>query len=79
MNGTCTWRIRGMEWAIFIMKNLLKKNVLFEFDDYECIPIYMEIEAPSSEIINEYLSKLNIPLERVKAWGFEELFAYYNR
>ena len=54
-------------------------DVLFEFDDYECIPIYMEIEAPSSEIINEYLSKLNIPIERVKAWGFGELFAYHNR
>jgi len=53
--------------------------VLFEFDEYEDIPCYMEIEAPSIEIIEEYIGKLEIDRDKVKSWTGKEVMDYYGK
>ena len=52
-------------------------NVLFEIDEYPKVPCFMEIEAPSKEIIYNWVDKLNIDMSKIKAWSGRELFAHY--
>ena len=53
-------------------------NVRFDFDTRkENIPTYMEIEAPSIEIINEFVDKLGIDKEKVKPWTFAQVEKHY--
>lgn len=52
-------------------------EVLFEFDEYEMIPAYMEIEAPTIELINKYIEKLEIDRKKVKTWTGGDLFHHY--
>lgn len=54
-------------------------DTLFEFQRYEGIPEYMEIEARSPEVISDYLSKLKISRDTVKTWGGMQLFRYYGK
>ncbi len=55
------------------------RNVSFDIDEYEGIPCYMEIEAPTKELINEWVKKLGINKEKVTPWGSKELFAHYGK
>lgn len=52
-------------------------NTIFEFDEYENIPVFMEIEAPSVEVIEDYIKKLGINENKVKSWTGRELMEHY--
>jgi len=54
-------------------------STLFEIDEYEDIPPYMEIEAPSLEIINEFIEKLNIDKDKVKNWTGKQVMDHYGK
>lgn len=55
----------------------------FEFDKYqdrlEHIPEFLEIEAPSVEILYEWVEKLGYKRENCKNWDAEELAEYYSK
>jgi len=53
------------------------KNVRFEIDEYEKVPAYLEIEAPSLKLINEYVEKLGLDKNKVKTWTGKELMQHY--
>jgi len=53
------------------------KDTLFEFDEYEDIPCYMEIEASTLDIIKEFIKQLEIDKNKVKNWTTKELIEYY--
>ncbi len=55
----------------------LVNNVRFDIDTLPQFPTYLEIEAPSSEVIKEYAIKLGFEASDVKPWGTREVFAYY--
>lgn len=52
-------------------------NIHFELDTFPQFPTYLEIEAPSKEIINQYAEKLGFALTDLKPWGAREVFAHY--
>ena len=52
-------------------------DVLFEIDEYPGVPVFMEIEAPSKEIVEKWVKKLGIDETKLRAWGGRELFAHY--
>ena len=52
-------------------------NVRFEIDTFAEFPTYLEIEAPSIEIINDHVQKLGLSIEDTKPWGTREVFAHY--
>lgn len=52
-------------------------KVLFEIDEYEKVPTYMEIEAPSLDLIHEFVEKLGIDKSKVKNWTGKELMEHY--
>lgn len=54
-------------------------NTLFEIDEVESIPIFMEIEAPEENIIFEYVKKLGIDKEKVKNWSGKEILEHYGK
>ncbi len=49
----------------------------FEIDTFPQFPTYLEIEAPSQEIIEQYIKKLGFSSSDAKPWGTREVFAYY--
>jgi len=49
----------------------------FEFDGYDGIPCYMEIEAPCRKIIDEWVEKLGIDNSKIRAWHGRDLFTHY--
>lgn len=51
--------------------------VQFDIDEYPGLPVFMEIEAPTKALIEEYVQKFGFPQERVKAWGGLELLNHY--
>lgn len=55
----------------------LLENTHFEIDTLPQFPTYLEIEAPSSEIIKEYVKKLGFSVNDIKPWGTREVFAHY--
>jgi predicted adenylyl cyclase CyaB len=52
-------------------------DVMFEFDDYKTIPVFMEIEAPTIDIVNEWISKLELPEDKVSTWTNREVLDHY--
>lgn len=52
-------------------------KIHFEIDTFPQFPTYLEIEAPSQEIIEQYVKKLGFSLSDAKPWGAREVFAYY--
>ncbi len=52
-------------------------KTLFEIDEFESIPAYMEIEAPSKELVNYFIELLKIDKQKIKSWDGEELLNYY--
>jgi adenylate cyclase class 2 len=52
-------------------------NVHFEIDTFPQFPTYLEIEAPSKEVIKEYAQKLGFSQADLKPWGVREVFAHY--
>ncbi|MFH1316816.1 MAG: CYTH domain-containing protein [Candidatus Woesearchaeota archaeon] len=55
------------------------KKILFEIDEYEYIPPCLEIEAPSIEIINEMVERLEFDKDKVKSWSGSDLLAHYGK
>jgi len=53
------------------------EEVHFELDTFLQLPTYLEIEAPSQIVINQYLRKLGFSSTDAKPWGTREVFAYY--
>jgi adenylate cyclase class 2 len=54
-------------------------DVHFEIDTFPQFPTYLEIEAKSAKIINEYVDKLGFSQDDVKPWGTREVFAHYRK
>ena len=52
-------------------------EVEFDIDDYDGIPPLLEIEAPRSEQIEEYVKKLSLDKHIIKTFGSRWLFRYY--
>ena len=48
------------------------------FDEYNNIPVFLEIEAPSSELIQKYIEKLGLTESKTVNFNFFELVKYYN-
>lgn len=55
------------------------KSVSFDIDEYAGIPCYMEIEAPTKKLINEWIKRLKIDADKVTPWSGRELFAHYGK
>ncbi|MEI7960943.1 MAG: class IV adenylate cyclase [archaeon] len=55
------------------------RSVSFDIDEYEVIPCYMEIEAPTKKLVAEWIEKLGIKKEKVTPWGSKELWAHYGK
>jgi len=53
------------------------KGVHFEIDTFPQFPTYLEIEAPSQEIIEQYVNELGFLPSDAKPWGTREVFSYY--
>lgn len=54
-------------------------GVVFDIDDYQNgIPILLEIEAQSKEVIDIWIQKLWLSEHKVLSWGSRKLFKYYN-
>jgi len=53
-------------------------EVHFDFDTYEGIPTFLEIEAQKKGIVRSYASKLGLPADSGKTWSVKELFEHYN-
>lgn len=52
-------------------------NIEFDIDKYEDIPTLMEIEAPSSEEIKQYIKKLWLDKNIQKKFWSRKLYEYY--
>ncbi len=55
------------------------KNALIEIDEYEEIPVFLEIEAESEEKIREIIKLLELPIDNVRNWNGFELFEHYGK
>ena len=71
LNPVCEYKKKRTTYKI--------DNVLFEFDEYEDVPCYMEIEAPNIEVINGYIEKLEIDRNKVKSWTGKEIMEHYGK
>lgn len=54
-------------------------KTIFEIDEYEGIPTYMEIESEDEETINKFIKKLGFEEDKVRNWGGRQLFAHYGK
>ncbi len=52
-------------------------NVHFDIDTPPGIPTVLEIEAPSIEILKQYVEKLGFTMEQTKPWTGKQLHEYY--
>jgi adenylate cyclase class 2 len=52
-------------------------DIVFDIDELPRLPIYLEIEAPSSEAIYATMASLGIPAHKAVTWGPRELLAHY--
>ncbi len=55
------------------------KNSLIEIDEYEEIPIFLEIESPSEEEIKEIIDLLELNKENIRTWNGFDLFKHYGK
>lgn len=55
------------------------EGVLFEFDTFEDIPTWLEIEAQSEEIINDWIDKLELDRSKIRNWGTNKTINYYKK
>lgn len=53
-------------------------QVRFEFDKFEEIPEYLEIEADSEEKIKEYAKMLDLSIDEAKDWPETKVLKNYN-
>lgn len=51
----------------------------FEIDTLPGLPTFLEIEAPSEALLEQYITKLGFSVENAKPWGARELYAYYKK
>ena len=52
-------------------------DYVFDIDTLPNIPTYLEIEAPSSDLLQEILQQLEIPTHKANAMGPKEVLAHY--
>ena len=52
-------------------------NVAFDFDTYEGIPTFLEIEGPSAKVIHNWIDKLLLQGRESLVWGSRMLFDRY--
>ena len=48
-------------------------GVKFEIDTYPNIPTFLEIEAPSEEIIQDYVQRLGFTMDDAKPFSFGDI------
>jgi adenylate cyclase class 2 len=51
----------------------------FEIDKYPEIPVFLEIEAPDLNTINEIVSELGFSKEEVKSYSIRDVLKYYGK
>jgi adenylate cyclase class 2 len=54
-------------------------DCLIEIDEYEEIPVFLEIEAENEEKIKEAISFLELDEEKVRTWNGFDLFKHYGK
>lgn len=52
-------------------------DIHLELDTFPQFPTFLEIEAPSIELIHKTAQDLGFSVSDVKPWGVREVFAYY--
>lgn len=57
--------------------NLEDEGVHFDIDTYPKVPTFLEIEAPSVELIKKYVEILGYTMDDAKPWGAKETCAHY--
>ncbi|MEK6939549.1 MAG: CYTH domain-containing protein [Nanoarchaeota archaeon] len=54
-------------------------DVHFDLDTFPGIPTFLEIEAPTLEIVKEYVTKLGYSMAEAKPWSGGDLLRYYGK
>jgi adenylate cyclase, class 2 len=54
-------------------------RIHFEIDKYPDIPVFLEIEAPDLEEIDEMVSKLGFSKEEVSSYSIKEVLEHYGK
>ena len=54
-------------------------DIRFEIDTYEGIPTFLEIEAPSEEILEEMVLKLGFSMKDTKPWNGKKVWKHYGK
>ena len=54
-------------------------KVRFQTDNWENIPHFLEIEAPTAEEVKEYVEKLGFTMEQTNNLSYLEVEEYYNK
>lgn len=51
----------------------------FEFDTYEGIPTYLEIEAPSEGEVKRLVAALGLSMKDARPWSWKDVFRHYGK
>ncbi len=84
-NPESFWRVLEKYWMTKTREKIKHRtsykmsDAEFDIDEYEEIPIFLEIEASSAKIINNYIKKLDLKNNPTLIWGSRKLFKYYNK
>jgi len=52
-------------------------EVYFAIDEYDDIPVFLEIEAPAEEYVIAWAEKLGYKESNLRPWGYNKLKKYY--
>jgi len=55
------------------------KRTHFEIDKYPDIPAFLEIETPDLSTIDEMISELGFPKEKVNSYSIKDVLEYYGK
>jgi adenylate cyclase, class 2 len=55
------------------------ENTRFEIDNWEKVDPFLEIEAPTEEIVKEYVEKLGFTMEQAVNWSYLEIEKHYDK
>jgi adenylate cyclase class 2 len=55
------------------------KQIHFEIDRYPDVPAFLEIEAPDLKTIDELISELGFPKEKVNSYSIKDVLEYYDK
>ncbi len=75
-------KILGFEHDITLSKHRTEYQigeVFFAIDEYNDIPVFLEIEGPTEEYIVAWAEKLGYTQSDLRPWGYNKLKKYYEK